>query len=107
MSKPFDINNAIREIFGPAYGAPLPPIPRFQRQQDIEQAITKFCPDFIEAVEILDALTASLERRYEQDIADILHEAKQLREALMEADATEEREHDEWTNRARVNDEQS
>ena len=94
MSNPFDVHSEIRRIFEKAT-----PVSRFERQKAVERSIVDLAPDFIEAAEILDALTASLERRYEQDIADVLHEAKQLREALMEADATEEREHDEMTNR--------
>jgi len=99
MSDPLDIHKAISEIFARAT-----PGSRFDHQKAVERAITDFRPDFIEAEEILQALQVSLERRYEQDISDILHEMKQLREALQEADSTQQLEHDEWM---RVNDEQA
>lgn len=92
-----DVHSEIRRIFEKAT-----PVSRLERQKAVERSIVDLAPDFIEAAEILDALTASLERRYEQDISDILHEMKQLREALLEADATEEREHDEMMNRFRI-----
>ena len=101
MSAPFDIHKAINEIFGQS----MPKVPRFQRQQDIERLITEFSPDFIEAKEIISAIWASLDRKYEQDISDIDHEMKQLCEQLDEADATQQRDHDEWHNRMRIHNE--
>ncbi len=98
MSDPFDFNKSINEIFSQA----TPRVSRFQRQRDIERSITELSPDFIEAKEIISAIWASLDRKYEQDISDIDHEMKQLCEQLDEADATMQREHDEWHNRLRT-----
>lgn len=75
--------------------------PRFARQKAIEDAIMDFAPDFVETQEIASALMASLERRKEQDMTDILEAYYEFKDALLEADATEEREHDDYNNRLR------
>lgn len=59
-------------------------------QRDIEEAIVQFRPDFIEVHDMLDAFTTALENRYEQDLSDIHHEMRQLKEALEEAEATKD-----------------
>jgi hypothetical protein len=70
---------------------------RARMQRAIEDAIMELSPDFMEAHDLLSAISVSLERKYEQDISDIAHELKQLQEALNEADATQERGYDEMT----------
>ena len=77
-----DINKELSRIFKEAS-----PITRSQRQREIEDSIVKFNPDFLEMHDMLDAFTAVLSRG-DQDFPDILHEMKQLKEALLEADAT-------------------
>lgn len=61
-----------------------PKLDRFKLQQSIENAITALNPDADEAAEILDALTASLARRYEDHADDALHAAKEFRLSLGE-----------------------
>ena len=51
-----------------SYGAPLKT--RGQRQRDIEDAIMRFSPEYDEAQDIMAALMASLERRYENELLD-------------------------------------
>ena len=63
---------------------------RHVRQQEIEESIVQFRPDFLEMHDMLDAFSKALELRYEQDLGDIEHEMKQLKEQLQEADATQE-----------------
>ena len=63
------------------------PVERWARQRQIEDSIVRFNPDFLEMHDMLDAFTAVLSRG-DQDFQDILHEMKQLKEALLEADAT-------------------
>jgi hypothetical protein len=59
------------------------PAVRFAVQQFVEDMITRLRPDAHEALELLDAITASLKERYqENDLADALHEAWRLRGAL-------------------------
>ena len=43
---------------------------RGQRQRDIEVAIMRFSPEYDEAQDIMDALMASLERKYENELLD-------------------------------------
>lgn len=57
-------------------------------QRSIEDSIGKLNPDLNQALEILDALTASIERRFDGRIEDVLDEAKAFRAALSEADET-------------------
>ena len=64
---------------------------RFERQQEIENTITRFRPDLIEAAEILAAIQKSLENRYgEERITDISHAYAEYRQALEEADGMPE-----------------
>ncbi len=75
--------------------------PRFQQQRKIEDAIMAFGPDFMESLEIMSAIMATLGRRYEQDISDVDQAFTDLKDALLEADATEQRAFDEYNNRLR------
>ena len=59
---------------------------RFTRQRDIEDAIGSFRPDPNEALEILDALMAALEKRYPDQLADVESCYRDMRDALEEAD---------------------
>lgn len=54
---------------------------RYTRQQHIEDSIMDFKPDAEEAMEILDAITAAFERRYEKS-SDVDHYAKYLKAAF-------------------------
>ena len=65
------------------------PITRFDWQRSLEQGLAAFNADANEAMELLDALTAALKSRYDEgQLADVAHEALQLREALDELDRT-------------------
>lgn len=94
----------LAEVTGQALGTLLRPAPgsatewlanvgpqlnRFKRQQAIEDAIMAFAPDADEAQEILDALTESLRRRYEDNAEDALSVAREFREALAEVNTPE------------------
>lgn len=70
---------------------------RHEAQRAIENAIMAFAPDADEAAEILDALTASLQRRYEDHADDALHAAKEFRLALGEVDEPGDWKPDEMT----------
>ena len=62
---------------------------RGDRQRIIETAICEFCPDAVEASELLDALTAGLKRRYDEgQLSDVMHLARKLHGALDELDTT-------------------
>ena len=62
---------------------------RGDKQRAIENAISSFCTDAVEASEILEALKASLKDRYGEDaLSDVLHEMRQLSEALDELERT-------------------
>lgn len=70
--------------------APLPVVPtRGDRQRQIEDLLESFGPDAVEAQELALALVAGMEKRYDQSqLADVLHELKQLLEAMDELDKT-------------------
>lgn len=71
---------------------------RTTKQLEIEDAISKFSPDYNEASEIIAAVWAQLRNKYEDGLGvDLEHEFKSLEEALNEADATLERVQDEMT----------
>jgi hypothetical protein len=62
---------------------------RGDRQRIIETALAEFCPDGVEASELLDALQAGLKERYGDDrISDVLHVMRTLHWALKELDET-------------------
>ena len=62
---------------------------RGEWQRSIEDSIVSFNADAVEASELLDALLAALETRYERHVlSDIEHRAEQMREALEELDKT-------------------
>lgn len=74
-----------------------PILDRFKRQQAIEDAIMAFGPDADEAAEILDAITESLRRRYEDNAEDALRVAGEFREALGEIEEPGDWKPDEMT----------
>lgn len=67
-----------------------PLLARFKQQEALENAITEFAPDAEEAQELLDALTASLRRRYEDHAEDALTVAREFRAALAEVEPLDE-----------------
>jgi len=63
--------------------------PRWQRQRAIENAITKFAPDVMDAQELVCAIQKAVEDRYDNrawvaEISDAFHA---LRQALEKAEA--------------------
>lgn len=64
-------------------------INRIHLQQAIEDSISQLHPDNVSAQEILDALTASLESRYEENAEDALNVAAEFRDALNELEEPE------------------
>jgi len=68
---------------------------RGQRQRDIEDAILRFSPEYDEAQDIMDALMASLERRYENELLDANECVLWWREALRNQEAKLHRKPDE------------
>ena len=85
-----DINSELSKIFAAAS-----PITRGARQREIEGAIMRLSPDYMEASEILAAIHASLRARYDDLLgAELEHDFKSLTEQLEEADATQHRELD-------------
>lgn len=90
---------ALAEVTGQALGTLLQPTPavqwlastgpllaRYKQLEDLENAITAFAPDADEAQQILDALTASLKRRYEDHAEDAIRIADEFRAALAEVE---------------------
>lgn len=68
--------------------APLP-ITRHDWQLQLEDQLRKFCPDVIEAQELLCAWLRGLRDRYDDGILnDVLHEHDQLFDALDELSRT-------------------
>lgn len=63
---------------------------RLQDRIALEEAIKRLNPDALEAQDLLDALTASLEARYESAAVDVSRLAGDLRVALDELDGTPE-----------------
>ena len=62
---------------------------RGDRQRIIETALHEFCPDAVEASELLDALQAGLKERYGDDrITDVLHVLRAAHYALKDLDET-------------------
>jgi glutamine synthetase type III len=63
---------------------------RGDRQRIIETALHEFCPDAVEASELLDAWMAGLkERGYDEgQLSDVMHLARKLHGALDELDTT-------------------
>lgn len=63
---------------------------RTDKQLALEQCIFTFCADANEARDLIDALLASLKERYGRDdvLADVEHEARQMKEALNELELT-------------------
>ena len=62
---------------------------RGDRQRIIETAIAEFCPDAVEASELLDALTSGLKERYGDDRAsDVLTIMRAVHYALRDLDET-------------------
>jgi hypothetical protein len=68
-----------------SYGAQLKT--RSQRQRDIEDAIMRFSPEYDEAQDIMDALMASLERSYENELLDANECVTWWKEALSKQEA--------------------
>lgn len=64
----------------------VPPVTRGSKQRDIERSIVQFSPDLIEASEIIDAVMASLDRRYEGSLEDAEECRRWMKEALEKAD---------------------
>lgn len=62
--------------------------PRWERQRAIEEAITKLAPDFNEALEIVCAIQAAVESRYDHRsfVAPASEAFNRLRQALNKAD---------------------
>lgn len=69
--------------------APLP-ITRHDWQLQIEDQLKRFCPDVIEAKELLIAWLAGLRDRYDLGVlTDVLHEHDQLFDALEELERSQ------------------
>lgn len=68
---------------------PIQRVTRGDWQRALEQNIQTFNGDAIEASELLCALIANLENRYDRDtLGDVRHEFEQLKDALEELDRT-------------------
>src|SRR5687768_16519964 len=62
---------------------------RGDKQRALEATLHNFCPDAVEASELLLALIAGLEERYDTgQVADVLVETKRVLDALDELDRT-------------------
>ena len=79
----FDTINSMNEVRAMELGLPKT---RGAKQREIERAIVAFCPDFMEASDIMDAIMASLERRYENELQDANECVKWWQEALEKVD---------------------
>lgn len=99
MSNPLDIHKAIGSYFDP--GKPHPTV-RFSMFKAAQDAIFDLRPTFQEAIALVKLLQHSLDIHYPQDIGKVAEATQIMVDALLEADATEEREHDEMTNRLHI-----
>jgi hypothetical protein len=62
---------------------------RGEKQRALENTLHNFCPDAVEASELLLALIAGLEERYDTgQVADVLVETKRVLDALDELERT-------------------
>ena len=77
------------------------PVTRFRMMKAAQDAIFDLRPTFEEAIALVKIMQHSLDLRYQQNIGDVAAAAQSLVDALNEADATEQREHDEYCNRMR------
>lgn len=93
-----NLHKELASYFDP--GKPHPTV-RFAMFKAAQDAIFDLRPTFEEAIALVRLLQHSLDMRYQQNIGDVADATQTLVDALLEAGATEQREHDEYCNRMR------